>query len=76
MFPVGIAIKQHRPQYRPDVCRPAQFASSINDVSFWRGLISESSVVNVDWLKAWDQCVVRARNEDCRDAQLNNLFIA
>jgi len=38
-------------------------------------LRSASCIVDVDWLKVWVQLVVRGRDEDYRDGQLNMVFI-
>jgi hypothetical protein len=75
VLPVHITIKEIRPHLRSPVCRTTQFATSINNVVSQRGLRSASCVVDVDWLKVWVQLVVRGRDGDYRDGQLNRVFI-
>jgi len=52
-----------------------QFATSIDNVVSQRGLRSASCIVDVDWLKVWVQLVVRERDGDYRDGQLNRVYI-
>jgi hypothetical protein len=76
VFSLHIAITQTRPHLRSAVCRSTQFTTSINNVVSQRGLRSASCIVDVDWLKVWIQLVVRGRDGDYRDGQLNRVFVA
>jgi len=74
VLPLHIAITQTSPHLRSVVCRSTQFPASINNVVSQRGSRPATCIVDVDWLKVWVQLVVKARNEDYRDAQLNSVY--
>jgi hypothetical protein len=74
VFPVHITITQTRPHLRSALCRSTQFATSINNAVSQRGLRSASCIVDVDWLNVWVQLVVRGKDGDYRDGQLNGVF--
>ena len=69
----GTALPLH---LRSAVCRSTQFTTSDNNnVVSQRGWRSAGCVVGVDWLKVWVLLVVRERDGDYRDVQLNRLFV-
>jgi hypothetical protein len=68
----GIALPLH---LRSAVRRSTHFVTSINNVVSQRGSRPASCIVDVEWLKVWVQLVVRGRDGNCRDGQLDRVVI-